>query len=411
MPNRVVVTGFGAITPVGLTADETWKNLISGVSGIGNITSFDCASFNVKVAGEVKDFDPLLYMDPTTAKYSDKFTQFAVSASVQAIESAKLTIDESNKYDIAILIGSGIGGIGSLEKQVSVLNNRGPNKVSPYIVPMMIADNASGRTSIRSKIQGMNLSLVSSCSTGTDSIGIAYTLLKYGEYKAFVVGGSDASITPIGIAGFSQAGALSRNTNPDIASRPFDANRDGFVMGEGSTVLILETLEHAIARKANIIAEIVGYGCTSDAFHITQPSDNGEAGAKAITKAMNGLNIEEIDYINAHGTSTSLNDLSETRVVKKVFGEKAYQIPLSSIKSMTGHMLGAAGALEAMICCKVVSENIIPPTINYETPDPNCDLDYVPNKARTGNFRTVISNSFGFGGHNSVIAIRKYDNN
>jgi 3-oxoacyl-[acyl-carrier-protein] synthase II len=411
MPNRVVVTGFGAITPVGLSAEDTWKNLISGVSGINNISSFDCTNFNVKVAGEVKNFDPLLYLDPNTAKYSDRFTQFAISASMQALESAKLNIDESNKYDIGILIGSGIGGISSMEKQVGVLNTRGPNKVSPYIVPMMIADNASGRTSIKSGIQGMNISLVSSCSTGTDSVGIAYTLLKYGEYKAFLVGGTDASITPIGVAGFSQAGALSRNTNPDIASRPFDANRDGFVIGEGSAILILETLEHALSHKANIIAEIIGYGCTSDAFHITQPSDNGEAGAKAIIKAMNGLDIDEIDYINAHGTSTPLNDLSETRVIKKVFGKKAYQIPLSSIKSMTGHMLGAAGALEILVCCKVVSEDIIPPTINYETPDPDCDLDYVPNKARTGNFSTVISNSFGFGGHNSVIAIKKFINN
>jgi 3-oxoacyl-[acyl-carrier-protein] synthase II len=411
MPNRVVVTGFGSITPVGLTAKETWENIISGVSGIDNISGFDCTNFNVKVAGEVKNFDPLLYMDPNTAKYSDRFTQFAISASLQAIDSAKLTIDDSNKFDIGILIGSGIGGISSLERQVLVLNSRGPNKVSPYIVPMMIADNASGRTSIKSGIQGMNISLVSSCSTGTDSIGIAYTLLKYGEYKAFVVGGSDASVTPIGVAGFSQAGALSRNANPAIASRPFDANRDGFVIGEGSTILILETLDHAIDRKANIIAEIIGYGCTSDAFHITQPSDNGEAGAKAIARALNGINIDELDYINAHGTSTPLNDLSETRVIKKVFGEKAYKIPLSSIKSMTGHMLGAAGALEAMVCCKVVNENIIPPTINYETPDPDCDLDYVPNKSRTGRFRTVISNSFGFGGHNSVIAIRKYEEN
>ena len=411
MPNRVVITGFGAITPVGLTADETWNNIISGVSGIDNISAFDCTDFNVKVAGEVKNFDPLLYLDPNTTKYSDRFTQFAVSSSMQAIESAKLKINDSNKYDIGILIGSGIGGISSMEKQVTVLNNRGPNKVSPYIVPMMIADNASGRTSIKSGIQGMNVSLVSSCSTGTDSIGIAYTLLKYGEYKVFIAGGTDASITPIGIAGFSQAGALSRNTNPAIASRPFDANRDGFVMGEGSAILVLETLEHAMARKAKIIAEIVGYGCTSDAFHITQPSDNGEAGAKAITRALNGINIDELDYINAHGTSTPLNDLSETRVIKKVFGKMAYQIPLSSIKSMTGHMLGAAGALEVMICCKVVCEDIIPPTINYETPDPDCDLDYVPNKARTGRFRTVISNSFGFGGHNSVIAIRKYEEN
>jgi beta-ketoacyl-acyl-carrier-protein synthase II len=411
MPHRVVITGFGAITPVGLSADDSWSNLVSGISGINNITSFDCNNFNVKVAGEVKGFDPLLYMDPVTAKYSDKFTQYAVSASVQALESAKLAIDESNKYDIGIIIGSGIGGIYSMETQVGVLNTRGPNKVSPYIVPMMIADNASGRTSIKTRIQGMNISLVSSCSTGNDSIGIAYTLLKYGEYKAFVAGGTDAAITPIGIAGFSQAGALSKNSDPNKASRPFDANRDGFVMGEGSAVLILETLENAVERKAKIIAEIVGYGCTSDAYHITQPSDNGEAGAQAIIKAMDGVNINDIDYINAHGTSTPLNDLSETRVIKKVFGRKAYDIPISSIKSMTGHMLGSAGALEAVVCCKIVSEGIIPPTINYETPDPDCDLDYVPNKSRTGNFQTVISNSFGFGGHNSVIAIKKFNDN
>ncbi len=408
MPERVVITGCGAITPLGSNVEETWQGLKNGRSGIDFITLFDAQDFNVKIAAEAKSFDPLQYLDPTTAKYSDRFTQMAVGASLQAIEDAKLTINDDNKYSIGILIGSGIGGLGTLTTQFSVLDKRGPARVSPHVVPMMIADNASSRVSIITRIMGPNLSLVSSCSTGTDAIGIAYKMIKHGEIKAMVVGGADAAVTPIGVAGFSQAGALTRNPDPATASRPFDSNRDGFVIGEGSAILVIESLSYALSRGARIIAEIIGYGATSDANHITQPAESGESAVKAIQLALADSGCETVDYISAHGTSTPLNDLSETRAIKKAFGKKAFDIPASSIKSMVGHMLGSAGALEAVVCCKTIQEGILPPTINYNNPDPECDLDYVPNKARSQEVNITISNSFGFGGHNSVLAISKY---
>ena len=408
MPDRVVITGYGSITPVGLTVEETWQSLIGGKSGIGTISLFDTTGFDVKVAAEVKGFNAVNYMDANTAKYSDRYTQFAIAASLQAIEQAKLKIDDSNRYEIGILIGSGIGGIGTLSQQFIVLGSRGPARVSPFTVPMMIADNAASRVSIITKLMGPNLCLVSACSTGADAIGIAYKMIKHGEIKAMIAGGSDAAVTPIGVAGFQQAGALSRNPDPQKASRPFDARRDGFIMGEGAAVLVLENLDFARQRGAPILAEVVGYGATSDANHITQPAANGEPAVKAIGLALANINPDNVDYINAHGTSTPLNDLSETRAIKKAFGEKAYKIPVSSIKSMVGHMLGAAGALEAIVCCKAIESGIIPPTINLEYPDPECNLDYVPNKSRTVDIKLTISNSFGFGGHNSVLAISKY---
>jgi 3-oxoacyl-[acyl-carrier-protein] synthase II len=408
MPDRVVITGYGSITPVGLTVEETWQSLIAGRSGIGLISLFDSTSFDVKIAAEIKAFHAASHMDANTAKYSDRYTQFAIAASLQAIEQARLKVDDSNRYDIGILIGSGIGGVGTLSQQFNVLNTRGPARVSPFTVPMMIADNAASRVSILTKIMGPNLCLVSACSTGADAMGIAYKMIKHGEIKAMVAGGSDAAVTPIGVAGFQQAGALSRNPDPEKASRPFDAMRDGFIIGEGSAVVVLESLDFALKRGAPILAELVGYGATSDANHITQPAVNGEPAVKAIGLALANINPDEVDYINAHGTSTPLNDLSETRAIKRAFGEKAYKIPVSSIKSMVGHMLGAAGALEAIVCCKVIETGIIPPTINLEHPDPECNLDYVPNKARTGNIKLTISNSFGFGGHNSVLAFGKY---
>jgi len=407
--NRVVVTGYGAITPLGLNTEDTWHNLIAGLSGVDYISLFDTADFKVKIAAEVKDFNPVNHLDPSTARHTDRFAQFAIAASLQAIEAAKLKIDDTNKYDVGILIGSGVGGLNSLAQQLEVLNTRGPSRISPYLVPMMIADSASGQVSIKTGIMGPNFSLISACATGTDVIGIAYKMIRHGEIKQMIVGGADAAVTPIGLAGFSQAGALSRNTDPKKASRPFDAKRDGFVVGEGAAVLVLESLDHAKSRGANILAEIIGYGATSDAFHITHPLENGEAAAKAIELALANINRGEVGYVNAHGTSTLLNDVSETRAIKKVFGNGAYKVPISSIKSMVGHMMGAAGALEAIVCCKVVSESIIPPTINLEHPDPECDLDYVPNVARTSGVRVAISNSFGFGGHNSVIAIGRYD--
>ncbi|MDD2471765.1 MAG: beta-ketoacyl-ACP synthase II [Dehalococcoidales bacterium] len=408
MTHRVVVTGYGAVSPLGNTADETWQNLIAGTSGIETIKCFDPSDFSVKVAGEVKGFDPVAFMDPRTAKYTDRFAQFAIAAAKQAIEHSGLVVDDENRYEIGILVGSGIGGTHSMEEQVSVLNSRGPMRVSPFIVPMMIADNATGRVSIETGIRGFNLSLVSACSTGTDAVGIAYKMVKHGEIKAALAGGTDAAITPLGVAGFAQAGALTRNPDPKTASRPFDARRDGFVMGEGSGVLVLESLDYALERGAPILAEIVGYGATSDAFHITQPLSSGESAVRAIQMALKEVGFEEIGYINAHGTSTKLNDASETRAIKNTFGNRAYSIPVSSVKSMLGHMLGAAGALESIVCCKVLEEGIIPPTINFESPDPECDLDYVPNHARKLNVDTVISNSFGFGGHNSVLALRRY---
>ncbi len=408
MPERVVITGYGAVSPLGLNIDDTWQALLEGKNGIGPITSFDASEHNVKVAAEVKGFTPTDFMDPRTARYTDRFAQYAICAAKQAIDHSRLNIDDENRYEIGIIIGSGIGGTRSMEDQVGVLNSRGPAKVSPFIVPMMIADNATGRVSIETGIRGFNLSLVSACSTGTDAIGIAYKMIKHEELKTALAGGTDAAITPLGVAGFSQAGALTRNPDPATASRPFDAERDGFVMGEGSGVLVLESLSSALERGATIFAEIVGYGATSDAFHITQPLASGESALKAIQMALKDVPLEEVDYINAHGTSTKLNDASETRAIKKGFGKKAYDIPVSSIKSMLGHMLGAAGALEAIVCCKVLEEQLIPPTINFNTPDPECDLDYVPNAARKAKVGTVISNSFGFGGHNSVLALKKY---
>jgi 3-oxoacyl-[acyl-carrier-protein] synthase II len=408
MSNRVVVTGYGAITPLGTDIESTWENLIAGNSGISYISLFDTTNFTVRIAAEVKDFDPFKYLDPSVAKYTDRFTHFAIAASLQAIDSAKLKVGEDNRYDIGIIIGSGIGGLTTLSRQMEILFTRGPNRVSPYLVPMMIADNAPSRVSMILGVRGTNLSLATACSTGADAIGLAYLLIKHGVYKTVIAGGADAAITPIGIAGFAQAGALSKNPDPTKASRPFDAKRDGFVIGEGAGVMVLESLDYALSRNAKILAEIVGYGATSDAFHITQPAEDAEAAARAIQLSLAQANGMTVDYINAHGTSTPLNDITETRAIKKVFGSAAYNIPISSTKSMMGHMLGAAGAVEVIICCKVIAEGIIPPTINLEHPDAECDLDYVPNKAREKNVQLALSNSFGFGGHNSVLAISRF---
>jgi len=407
--NRVVITGYGAVTPLGLNIDDTWRNLIAGVSGVDYISLFDTTDYKVRIGAEVKDFNPIDYLDPGTARHTDRFAQFALAASLQAIESAGLKIDESNRYDFGILVGSGVGGLDSLTQQFQNLSTRGPARVSPYVVPMMIADAASAQVSIKTGIRGLNLSLISACATGTDVIGIAYKMVKWGEVKAMVAGGADAAVTPMGLAGFAQAGALSRNSEPKKASRPFDQERDGFVVGEGGAALILESLDYAKARGANILAEVVGYGATSDAYHVTAPLESGEAAAKAIEIALAGIDSDEVGYINAHGTSTPLNDASETRAIKMAFGDRAYKIPVSSIKSMLGHMMGAAGTIEAITCCQVINKGVIPPTINLEYPDPECDLDYVPNAARNADVRLAISNSFGFGGHNSVVAIGRYN--
>ena len=411
MHNRVVITGYGAVTPLGLNISETWEAMVAGKSGIDFITLFDASAYAVKIAAEVKNFNHTDFMDPVTARYSDRYTQLAMAASVQAIEMSKLTIDDTNKWDIGILVSSGIGGMNTSATQLAIIREKGPAKVSPYTIPMMIADNAASRVSIKAGIMGANYCLVTACATGADSIGMAYRMIKYGDYKGMIAGGADAGIMPLGIAGFVQAGALSKNPDPQKASRPFDAKRDGFVVGEGAAVMVLENLDYALSRGAPILAEIVGYGATSDAYHITQPSQSGEAAAKAIELALAGIDRSQIDYINAHGTSTQFNDAAETKAIKRVFGEQAYKIPVSSSKSMVGHMLGAGGAIEAIVCCETINKGVIPPTINLENPDPDCDLDYVPNKARSQDVQMAMSNSFGFGGHNAVLTFSRYKAN
>ncbi len=411
MENRVVVTGIGAISPLGLDVPSMWQALVRGESGVDYITHFDPEPFETKIAAEVKGFDPLDYVDRKEARRMDRFVQFAVAASLQAIEHAQLKIDESNANDIGVIIGCGIGGITTLSAQFKVLLERGPDRISPFLIPMFIADLAPGQVSIMLGAKGPNYCIVSSCSSGSDAIGNAFETIRRGDAQAMICGGTEAGITPIGVAGFSAAGALSkRNHAPKEASRPFDAERDGFVMGEGAAILILESLSFAQRRGAPILAEVAGYAATSDAYHITQPCEGGEGGARAMKLAIKraGLKPQQIDYINAHGTSTPLNDKSETMAIKAVFGDYAYRVPISSTKSMLGHLLGAAGAIEAAICILAIQNGIIPPTINLVHPDPECDLDYVPNKARKVPIKTALSNSFGFGGHNSILIFKSY---
>ncbi len=408
---RVVVTGIGVVSPVGLDVPSTWKALVAGQSGVEFITAFDPEPFETRFAAEVKGFDPLVYIDRKEARRADRFIQFALAASLQAQAQAKLTIDASNAEEIGVIIGSGIGGLGTLSEQFKVLQERGPSRISPFLVPMMIGDSAPGQVSIRLGAKGPNFCTTSSCSSGADAIGEAFELIRRGDATIMFAGGAEAPITPIGIAGFNACGALSRrNDAPARASRPFDAQRDGFVIGEGSAVLVLERLEHALGRGAEILGEIISYGASSDAYHITQPPEGGEGGARAMKRALQkaGLHPQDVDYINAHGTSTPLNDKGETQAMKAVFGTEAYNIAISSTKSMTGHLLGAAGALEAAICVLAIKEGVIPPTINMEFPDPECDLDYTPNLAHRGTVRVAMSNSFGFGGHNSSLIFRAY---
>ena len=409
--NRVVITGIGIISPLGLDTASMWEALINGKSGADNITLFDASNHATKFAAEVKGFDPNNYIDRKDARRMDRFTQFAVAASKEAIQHSKLKIDESNRDNIGVLVGSGIGGLITLSEQLKNLLEKGPDKVSPFLVPMMIPDMASAQISITSGARGVNFCTTSACASGSDAIGNAYEIIKRGDALAMIAGGSETAIIPIGVAGFNSARALStRNDNPKQASRPFDAQRDGFVLGEGSAIIILESLDFAKQRRANIMAEITGYGASSDAYHITAPPEDGNGAIRAMKMALRkaGITPADIDYINAHGTSTPLNDKMETKAIKSVFGDYAYKIPVSSTKSMTGHLVGAAGAIEAAICVLTIQNGIIPPTINYTTPDPECDLDYVPNVARHTNVKTAMSNAFGFGGHNSVLVIRKY---
>lgn len=409
--NRVVVTGMGALTPLGLDINTTWEGLVEGKSGIDHIAQFDASSLETRFAGEVKGFDPVEYMGRKEARRMDRFSQLAVAASVEAIRDAGLEINDTNKGNIGVLIGSGIGGLLTMSEQVRILIEKGPDRVSPFLVPMMIADMASAQVSIALGARGPNFCPTSACSSGSDAIGTAYEIIKRGDAEAMFAGGSEAIITPIGVAGFSANRALStRNEAPQQASRPFDAERDGFVIGEGAAILVLEDLAFARERGARIIAEITGYGASSDAVHITQPSEDGEGAARAMQMALRkaGLAPSEIGYINAHGTSTPLNDKVETMAIKTVFGDYAYHVPISSTKSMTGHLLGAAGAIEGAVCIKVINTGVIPPTVNYNNPDPECDLDYVPNKAREARISSAMSNSFGFGGHNSVLVFQEF---
>ncbi len=411
MTTTVVVTGIGIISPVGLNRDSTWDSLLDGKSGVDYISSFDAELFETRIAAEVKNFDPMEFLDRKEALRMDRFTQFAMVASQEAIDHSGLEMHKENPNRVSVMIGSGIGGIMTLSKEIGIMNDRGPSKVNPFLVPMMLADMASGRVSMKFGAKGPNFSAISSCATGADTIGEAASLIARGDIDVAITGGSEAAICPIGIAGFNACGALSRkNDEPHKASRPFDAKRDGFVLGEGSGILVLESKEHALARGARPLAILAGYGATADAHHITQPAPEGEGGARAMRMAMEraGLNPEDVDYINAHGTSTPMNDKYETMAIKSVLGNEAYKTPVSSTKSMTGHLLGATGALEAAVCVLAINRGAIPPTINLLNSDPDCDLDYIPNKARVRDINVVLTNSLGFGGHNTCLAFTKH---
>ena len=409
---RVVITGIGAITPIGIGKDAFWNALIEGKSGVGPITRFDVSEYTTKIAGEVSDFVVTDFIDKKEAKRMDRSTQYAVAASKLAIDDAKLDLEAEDRERIGVIIGTGIGGMEALYEQYKVLFAKGPGRISPFLVPMMIGNMASGMTSIRFGLQGPSSCVVTACATGTNSIGDAARALKYGDADVMLAGGTEAPISPAALAGFGSMKALStRNDEPERASRPFDKDRDGFVMGEGAGVIVLESLEHALARGAHIYAELAGYAYNSDAYHITAPAPGGVMAAKAMRQALKdgGIEPNEVDYINAHGTSTGLNDKNETMAIKEVFGDHAYELAVSSIKSMTGHLLGAAGGVECIAAAMSIDQGIIPPTINYETPDEGLDLNYVPNVAEKREVRVALSNSLGFGGHNATLALKKYE--
>ena len=411
MTQRVVVTGLGMVTPLGLNTSATWDGLVQGRSGVDHLTTFDLEGFDTTFGAEVKGFDPTAHMDRKEVRRNDRFVQFAIAAAHEALQHADLTIDAKLAPTAGVIIGSGIGGIATLSEQISVLDGRGPGRISPFLVPMMICNMAAGQVSIAVGAKGPNYATVSACSSGADAVGQAYETILRGDASVMLAGGTEAPLCPIGVAAFNAARALSTNNDaPQQASRPFDAERDGFVMGEGACVLVLETLEHAQERGATILAEMVAYGATADAYHITQPAEDAEGAVRAMKLALRRgkLAPQEVSYINAHGTSTMLNDSAETQAIKTVFGEQAYKLAVSSTKSMVGHLLGAAGALEAAICVLSIQNEVVAPTINYEHPDPNCDLDYVPNTARQMTVEATLSNSFGFGGHNTCLAFRKY---
>jgi 3-oxoacyl-[acyl-carrier-protein] synthase II len=411
MRKRVVVTGLGCISPLGLNVDETWTGLLAGRSGAGPITRFDASHHKTKFAAEVKGFDPVVLFGPREARKMDRFAQFAVASAMEAMAQADLKIDSTNRDRVGVIIGTGIGGIGTMIDNYEAMSERGPERVSPFLIPMMISDSAAGILAIRTGARGPNMSLATACATGTNALGEAAAMIRRDAADIMLVGSSEAAIVPLAMAGMNVMTALStRNEDPGHASRPFDKNRDGFLMGEGAGMLVLESLDSARSRGAKILCEFTGYGASDDAFHISAPAENGAGAAISMQLALQdaGLKPADVDYINAHGTSTQLNDKSETAAIKTVFGEQAYNVPISSTKSMTGHLLGASGSLEAAICAKVIGENILPATINYETPDPDCDLDYVPNEPRPLTPRHVMSNSFGFGGHNATLIMSRF---
>jgi 3-oxoacyl-[acyl-carrier-protein] synthase II len=412
MRKRVVVTGMGCISPLGNDVQTTWNNLLAGKSGVDLITHYDASEYKTRFAAEVKGFDGDRLFGSREARRMDRFAQFAVATSRQAVEDAGLQINDHNRDSIGVVIGTGIGGLNTLFEQMRVFIERGPSRVSPFLVPMMLPDTGPGMVAIHLGVRGPNLAVVTACATGTNAVGEAAEVIRRGQAEVMLAGGTEAAIIPLAMAGLSVMTALSsRNEDPQGASRPFDAQRDGFVMGEGAAVLVLESLEYAQARGAKILAEVSGYGVTNDAYHISAPAENGSGAARCMQMALDNaeLSKDKIDYINAHGTSTPLNDKSETAAIKTVFGELAYQIPISSTKSMTGHLLGASGAVEAVIAVKTIQDCLVAPTINYQYPDPVCDLDYVPNIYRSVQVEHVMSNSFGFGGHNATIILSRFN--
>ncbi|MBV9134562.1 MAG: beta-ketoacyl-ACP synthase II [Chloroflexi bacterium] len=409
-PRRVVVTGMGALTPVGLDVASTWDGIIHGRSGIARVQTFETDDLDVKIAGQVKGFDPIAFLDKKEARRMDRFLQLGLVAAQEAVRDAELTINAENAERIGVLVGSGIGGIGTIVEAAITLHTRGPDRVGPFVVPMMLPDMLPGMIAIQTGAKGVNFAVASACATAGHALGEAVEMIKRGDADVILAGGAEAPVTRIGLAAFDSMHALStRNAEPEKASRPFDAERDGFVLAEAAGILVLESLEHASRRDAHIYAEITGYGATADAYHITAPSEGGEGAARAMRTAIKqaGLQPADIGYINAHGTSTPHNDRTETQAIKAVFGNQAP--PVSSTKSMTGHLIGASGAIEAIICIKTILEGCLPPTINQEHPDPECDLDYVPNMARSKRIDTALSNSLGFGGHNTALVVSRFD--
>jgi 3-oxoacyl-[acyl-carrier-protein] synthase II len=411
LKRRVVITGFGLTTPLGVGCDDVWRRILNGESGIGPITRFDASAHDTRIAGEVKNFSPEEYVSVREVRRMDLFILYALAATRFAVERAGLDMTKEDPERVGVIVGTGLGGLPTLEKYHSILLEKGPGRISPFFIPMLIANEAPGNIAIQYGIKGPNLSIVTACATGAHSIGDAFRVIQYGDADVMVAGGTEANLTPLSVGGFNALKALStRNDAPEKASRPFDKERDGFVIGEGAGIVILEELEHARMRRATIYAEVAGYGYNGDAYHITAPCPDGDGSMRCIRMALKdaGISPDEVDYINAHGTSTDLNDSSETLAIKGVFGERAYKIPVSSTKSMTGHLLGAAGAVEAIFITLAIRDQVCPPTINYEYPDPVCDLDYVPNTAREHAIDVAVSNSFGFGGTNAVLVFKRF---